>query len=67
MKKQAKHAVNEAVVDSRVAGAERSRDSLLADLDLDPASVELFAGIHASKEFTVEAAYKAFAGVRRKK
>lgn len=33
---------------------------VLAEYELDPKSVEVFAGIHASKEFTFEAAYKAF-------
>ncbi|KQV51332.1 hypothetical protein [Duganella sp. Root336D2] len=67
MKKQPKHVLKAAVAERRVAGAARSRDELLSDLNLDPASVALFAGIHASKEFTVEAAHRAFAGIKRKK
>ena len=66
MKKQAKHVVTAAVTERRSGAAECSRETLLADLQLDPASVELFAEIHANKEFTIEAAYKAFADVRRK-
>jgi hypothetical protein len=32
----------------------------------NPVAFELFAGICASEKFTIEAAYKAFSGVRRK-
>ena len=46
---------------------ERPANETPTDLHLDKDSVALFAGIHASKEFTAEAAHRAFVGVKRNK
>ena len=67
MKKSPKHVLKASTAIARIGdGSPRSANEA-ADLHLDKESVALFAGIHASKEFTAEAAHRAFAGVKRKK
>jgi hypothetical protein len=43
-----------------------SRSAVAIARGRDPQSNAVFAAIHASKAFTVEAAYRAFAGLKRR-
>ena len=68
MKKSQKHVLKGMAMPCSAGGSYVEQgESSMADLNLDPRSVAAFAGIHASREFTVEAAYRAFAGIKRKK
>ena len=69
MKKSPKHVVNAAFADRAAAGGggARARAVVVVDEMHDEAGLALFAGIHASKQFTKENAHRAFAGVKRKK
>ena len=68
MKKTPKSVLKAPVGRHSVGGSHvATLDDVLADLHLDPESVKLFAGIHASTDFTAKAAHRAFAGLKRRK
>jgi hypothetical protein len=67
MKKLPKHVLRASMAMRGVGGGSARPASEAVDLHLDKESVALFSGIHASKEFTAEAAHRAFAGVKRRK
>lgn len=67
MKKSPKHVFKSSMVTRGFGGGIARPASKVVNLELDKESVALFAGIHASTEFTAEAAHRAFAGIKRRK